>query len=603
MITAFTVKNFKAIGDEPVRIELKPITLLFGANSAGKSSILHALHYAYEVFVNRNLNLEIITLGENNSLNLGGFKRFVHNGDYLNHNVLLRFEIDLTFNSGSLKSSCASGIINPIKLLSSATTGYVELEISWSRITCLPYVSRYETGINDERIAVIRAYADGVHVAMRYFNTAHSIFNDYWVENRSTLDYLVDKIVNPSLSLNEDNFHLRLSQSDALPYSWTHELEFEGISDGGIINNGMLEIDPDLELISKDFKTLLNKILVLPGKRVLDSLKSACYLGPLREIPPRYFSMSDSDILPDNTSLRRWATGLGAWDTLYSIGQKQFYELHELASVNSNWTTQDEIDRWYDDQGFDPDGTIPHPDELNLEMKRQEKRESKEELDIINNWLASDQRLNTGYQIEIEHYREIPLQLLQKVLVASQPLANMPDLTEEIGRLPEKIRIWLKDKRGLKLTPHEIGVGISQVLPVVVAAVCSDAQLVAIEQPELHIHPALQVQLGDLFIEQSKGRKKFFLIETHSEHLLLRILRRIRETAEELAPDEVKLSRNVAIYYVESENGSTVVNRIGLNESGRFTDRWPRGFFEEREKEYFGDQEDISDELRRLFGE
>ena len=127
--------------------------------------------------------------------------------------------------------------------------------------------------------------------------------------------------------------------------------------------------------------------------------------------------------------------------------------------------------------------------------------------------------------------------------------------------------------------------------------------MVAIEQPELHIHPALQVQLGDLFIEQSKGRKKFFLIETHSEHLLLRILRRIRETAEELAPDEVKLSRNVAIYYVESENGSTVVNRIGLNESGRFTDRWPRGFFEEREKEYFGDQEDISDELRRLFGE
>ena len=50
MITAFSIKNFKAIGNDPVRIELKPITLLFGANSAGKSSIIHGLHYAYEVF-------------------------------------------------------------------------------------------------------------------------------------------------------------------------------------------------------------------------------------------------------------------------------------------------------------------------------------------------------------------------------------------------------------------------------------------------------------------------------------------------------------------------------------------------------------------------
>lgn len=72
MITAFTVRNFKAIGDEPVRIELKPITLLFGANSAGKSSIIHALHYAYEIFNFQNLNAEKSTLAGNN-LDLGGF--------------------------------------------------------------------------------------------------------------------------------------------------------------------------------------------------------------------------------------------------------------------------------------------------------------------------------------------------------------------------------------------------------------------------------------------------------------------------------------------------------------------------------------------------
>lgn len=58
MIISFTVKNFKAIGEEPVQIELKPITLLFGANSAGKSSIFHALNYAYSVFHDYSLNAE-----------------------------------------------------------------------------------------------------------------------------------------------------------------------------------------------------------------------------------------------------------------------------------------------------------------------------------------------------------------------------------------------------------------------------------------------------------------------------------------------------------------------------------------------------------------
>ena len=162
----------------------------------------------------------------------------------------------------------------------------------------------------------------------------------------------------------------------------------------------------------------------------------------------------------------------------------------------------------------------------------------------------------------------------------------MPELANEILSLPEKIRIWLHDEsRDINLAPQEIGTGISQVLPVVVVASVRWTPLVAIEQPELHIHPALQVQLGDLFITQSSD-SKFFLIETHSEHLLLRILRRIRETAEGKASKEFKLLPNqVAVYYVESENGITQANRIGLDKNGRFTDRWPKGFFAERMQE------------------
>jgi AAA15 family ATPase/GTPase len=80
---------------------------------------------------------------------------------------------------------------------------------------------------------------------------------------------------------------------------------------------------------------------------------------------------------------------------------------------------------------------------------------------------------------------------------------------------------------------------VSQVLPVLVAAYASQGSILAMEQPEIHLHPALQAELGDVFIESALGpRGNTFILETHSEHLILRLLRRIRETTNgELPPD------------------------------------------------------------------
>jgi len=75
-ITAITIENFKAI-KEPIRIELKPITLLFGPNSAGKSTIVQALHYAREIFERQNLNPDRTLLG-GETIDLGGFESLVY---------------------------------------------------------------------------------------------------------------------------------------------------------------------------------------------------------------------------------------------------------------------------------------------------------------------------------------------------------------------------------------------------------------------------------------------------------------------------------------------------------------------------------------------
>jgi hypothetical protein len=135
----------------------------------------------------------------------------------------------------------------------------------------------------------------------------------------------------------------------------------------------------------------------------------------------------------------------------------------------------------------------------------------------------------------------------------------------------------------------DVGFGVSQVLPIVVQSVCSQQKTILIEQPEVHLHPAQQAALGDVFIESVRENDNTFLIETHSEHLILRLLRRIRETSEGkwkegslgLTPEEVSV-----VYVQPTENGSKVIE-LKVTEDGDFSDIWPDGFFTERAEELF----------------
>ena len=109
------------------------------------------------------------------------------------------------------------------------------------------------------------------------------------------------------------------------------------------------------------------------------------------------------------------------------------------------------------------------------------------------------------------------------------------------------------------------------------------------QQPELHLHPALQASIADIFID-SLDKDGALIIETHSEHLILRILRRIRQsTTGSSTNDQLALSaKNVTVLYFDSlPDSSTSIKRIRISEDGEFLDRWPHGFFEERDRELF----------------
>ena len=103
-----------------------------------------------------------------------------------------------------------------------------------------------------------------------------------------------------------------------------------------------------------------------------------------------------------------------------------------------------------------------------------------------------------------------------------------------------------------------------------------------VEQPELGMHPAIQVELGDFFIEMSARRQVF--IETHSEHIILRVLRRIRETTENVVNPTLALTpEDIRVFYMVEGKPQ----RLHVDFDGEFIDRWPDGFFTERANELF----------------
>jgi predicted ATPase len=132
-------------------------------------------------------------------------------------------------------------------------------------------------------------------------------------------------------------------------------------------------------------------------------------------------------------------------------------------------------------------------------------------------------------------------------------------------------------------------------VPVVVGALRAHEGVLAIEQPELHLHPAIQVGMGDLFIRAVRPDpdrvppSKSLIIETHSEHIMLRLLRRIRETTEgELPPGVAGLNTDdLSVIYFESGDEGVRFHSLAIDQHGEFQNRWPHGFFEERAAELF----------------
>jgi len=144
-----------------------------------------------------------------------------------------------------------------------------------------------------------------------------------------------------------------------------------------------------------------------------------------------------------------------------------------------------------------------------------------------------------------------------------QPIAeNRKDYEVRVRRSPGASEVLITD----------VGFGVSQILPVLVLCYYAPVgSTIILEQPEIHLHPSVQAGLADVFIEVITTRKLQIIVESHSEHLLRRLQRRIAE--EELS------NNDAALYFcqLDSEGNSQFIS-LELDPFGNINN-WPEGFF------------------------
>lgn len=118
---------------------------------------------------------------------------------------------------------------------------------------------------------------------------------------------------------------------------------------------------------------------------------------------------------------------------------------------------------------------------------------------------------------------------------------------------------------------RDVGIGISQVLPVLVVSYFAPrGSTLVFEEPEIHLHPLAQSSLADLFTDVSQERGIQFIVETHSEHLFRRM--------QTLMAKQKVSSLDVSMYFVERSEGKTDLRALDVDMFGRVKN-WPEGFF------------------------
>lgn len=473
MIESINISSFKAF-NKMQKVKCKPITLIYGQNSAGKSSLLQSLLLLQQTMNEINIDdTALITKGK--LLDLGNYREMVYSHNTENNIVISNsFKIEEGPRFGLWRD-----IVDSVKYESI-------FSCDKSNLISLERINLYYN--NDIKPFITLKKTNSVDTYFKMWRTTRSIIgtkpNNYFIESINQESSIIEKIYKKLKSKKISECSI-----DKIYESLKNTAKYIVINVEGFLISGIgIKKEYNRAKSAKDVNGFeLDDLLILTGINYKKELSSITYLGPLREYPERHYIFSGSSPI--------------------SVG-KSGKNMSDMLFRNQSLIRE------------------------------------------VNDWLN---RFEINYSMKINKIDD-------------------SEITDVYSmRLIDTVS-------NISVSPLDVGFGISQILPIIVQSLISKNSCICIEQPEIHIHPKLQTIFGSFLAECIKQNNQF-IIETHSEHILLRLKRLIKEGM--LTNDDV-----CVIYVQRTQSGSKCLE-LRLDEDGDFIDEWPDGFFEEGYKEVF----------------
>ena len=508
MLLEVGIRNFKAFGDVEQKAPMSKITLIYGPNSGGKSSIIQAILMLKQSALeagNASTIWGLVTRGE--YIDLGSYPALLHR-----HNLDNQLALSLKFDSRG---------------------NHLNVRLAFDSVS--DFDERGDEQLEDSGILTTATY-EVTRDGQRLIST--ELTNDigsWWHASVSTpdvtyhtkiLDFAHDRQFVPQLKLLE--IEKLLERDEPLLPEREQGLVRERGRERVLETNNTLRQYEELEQLSEQ---QLNELF--PLDRDL----------PRARANARALARDPEEVL------------------LQSIDERlNWEEILELKNIPSSFSAQLSAVRYlgplrsYPERLYKIPGVDTFFSGLRGEFTHHRLYYQPGLIRLVNNWF---------------HEFRIPYQMaIHKV--------------GDIAVSGEHVAVVLVERgSGTAVTLPDVGFGINQILPVIVEGVDFftgvEGRILCVEQPEIHLHPKLQANLADLFIETISGRsEKQWIIETHSELIILRIQRGIRE-------GKLKHS-DVSVLYVDpnaSDTEGSAITQLRLDENGDFIDQWPGGFFEE----------------------
>ena len=619
MIKSITIKNFKSISSE-VTIRFSDITLLYGPNSIGKSSVIHALHLLREIFLNREIDPKQTQLGDE-SLYLGGIRNLVNGRD---RSLKIHLKVELSVDG------------------------------PWNRTDLHELDLQEEYGEGHAYLPFLRRM---IREQMWPGQSSNSHFSQFPTHGYRQIGFLpVDGGVRSCAISVEIEFTemdtVQLSTStfldDQLLMTRTlHGATTSGFTEGSVLCGlGADQLFPEMDYDFWDFKKIMDDGPLPPFE--LDGEDEPPEDPAVAEFRQRYPDGRVDEAATElawkaicrkteefakerSPHLRSWRQVAADWYRRRShkleMGSPRGYGFStDLSGDFTPLSGEDVLGASADGQSADVETNFiieaynsyilyhaalsaaiqkrlevvlenvlhvgplrkhylpPSPGEVAVRSwysglaAWDHVRERDVDVDDVNSWMEAPDRFNSGCRLEL--VTRCLIRDRDRFLRRVDGLSDLQQVLELLDQEENESAITIVNKKSLPLMTREVGTGVSQILPVIVAALWAKKGIRLFEQPELHLHPKMQMSVADVMLDAVvENSGKTFIVESHSEHVLLRLMRRIRQSNDQAAEYRV-LPECVSVAFFENEDGVLRVRNIKIDANGEFIGPWPDDFFD-----------------------